>query len=120
MLANSSLINKQEYSSSGSGNHGMGSDAHNPASATTYGLKDPVYINARMLSRLGECYAEGRDPRTVFATYDLDGTGLIDAWRFREVLQRLQLLSLEAHVEAACVDFIKSNLSSTYSSFLNL
>ncbi len=92
-------------SSSGSGNHGMGGDAYNPASATTYGLKDPVYINARMLSRLGDCYAEGRDPRTVFATYDVDGTGLIDAWRFREVLQRLQLLSLEAHVEAACVDF---------------
>jgi hypothetical protein len=66
---------------------------------------DPVYVNARTLSRLAQCRASGRDPRDLFEAYDLDHTGIVDAWRFREVLQRLGVLEHDSHVDMAAADF---------------
>ena len=74
-------------------------------SSTRGFAREPKYLNARTLSRLADCRADGRDPRDLFEAYDLDRTGLVDAWRFREMLQRLNLFDNDAFIEIALTDF---------------
>ena len=78
----------------------VGLSARQPTAART-----PYYITDRTLSRLADCRADGRNPRDLFESYDLDQTGMVDVWRFRELLQRLGLFGSEAHIDAAMEDF---------------
>jgi len=80
-----------------------------PPGTATRGMmgfsREPLYVNPRTLSRMAECRADGRNPRDLFEAYDLDRTGLVDAWRFREMLQRLNLFNNDAFIEHALKDF---------------
>lgn len=56
---------------------------------------DAPYINPRMQQRLKELKADGRDPRHLFESMDADNCGLIDVRKFRDVINRTQLLQSE-------------------------
>ena len=65
----------------------------------------PAYlVSPRTLERYADLKAEGRSPRDLFEAYDLDVTGIVDVWRFKEVLQRLNIIPAEFINEAA-LDF---------------
>ena len=64
----------------------------------------PSYVTPRTIQRLKELRQEGRDPRDMFEAYDLDRSGLVDVWRFREVLGRLYLL-FPGDLDAAAAEF---------------
>ena len=57
-----------------------------------------------MLNRFADLKAEGRGPRDIFEGYDIDVTGLVEAWRFKEVLNRLHIIPPE-QVKDAALDF---------------
>lgn len=65
----------------------------------------PTYLTSpRSLERFADLKAEGRNPRDLFEAYDLDVTGVVDVWRFKEVLQRINIIPADCINEAA-MDF---------------
>lgn len=69
------------------------------------GAFTPAYLQAaRVLGRFADLKAEGRNPRDMFEAYDLDVTGLVEAWRFKEVMHRLNLI-LPEFINEAGLDF---------------
>ena len=65
----------------------------------------PAYLmSSRTLDRFADLKAEGRNPRDLFEAYDVDVSGVVDVWRFKEVLQRINIISPDLINEAA-LDF---------------
>jgi Ca2+-binding EF-hand superfamily protein len=86
------------------GSSGRGSGVA-PGTAPRDGSFAPGYMQAaRTKERFADLKAEGRNPRDMFEAYDLDVTGTVDTWRFKEVLHRLNLV-LPEFVNDAVIDF---------------
>jgi Ca2+-binding EF-hand superfamily protein len=63
------------------------------------------YSHPRVIERWSVLCNEGNDPRSYFATYDFDRSGMVDVHKFREVIERLQLLQTEYQLHKALEDF---------------
>jgi Ca2+-binding EF-hand superfamily protein len=64
-----------------------------------------IYMTDWTFRRLRELKGNGQDPRDMFEAIDLDRVGLINQRRFKEILERLDLLQSDRHIEAAIQDY---------------
>jgi Ca2+-binding EF-hand superfamily protein len=65
----------------------------------------PMYMSDWTLKRLKAAKAAGQNPRDLFEAIDIERCGLVDVRRFRDVLERIDLLQSDLHIEAAVQDW---------------
>lgn len=61
--------------------------------------------SSRMSDTLRSLKQNGKNPRDIFQAYDLDNTGMIEVRRFREIVQRLELLQTSHQLNSAIDNF---------------
>jgi len=65
----------------------------------------PLYMTEWTMKRLREAKAAGQNPRDLFEAIDIERTGLVDIRRFRDVLERIDLLQSDRQIDAAVQDW---------------
>ena len=99
-----SQINYEAFCSAYAATAG-GSAAANTAASTGVSSGVAAYLNQRTFQRVKDLRAGGRDPQDMFEAYDLERTGCVDSRKFRDVVNRLQLLQSEYQLTCAMTDF---------------
>ena len=65
----------------------------------------PEYLSDWVLRRYKELCSSGQNPRDLFEVIDDKLTGMIPAHRFREIMERIDLLQSDRHISMAERDF---------------
>ena len=63
------------------------------------------YLSSRVVDRFLQLRQEGREIRDVFEGFDINKTGMIYARKFKETVQRLELMQTEYQLSRAMEDF---------------